>query len=115
MTAPFKPGTAQYARAAQRQLVEIGKIESMLKPFAASAGKVKSDNGDEPSQSTTVKVEPETGSAPSKPRVNAPIIKPLNGGSASQVEKDEADLSGSQMTQRWAKKHQPTLLTRKRH
>src|ERR1700743_215025 len=112
MTDGCPPGSARYARAAQRQLVEIGKIESTLTPF--SKEKVKSDNGDTPSK-TPAKASEETGSAPSKPRVQAPIIKPLSGGSASQVERDEADLTGSQALERWQKKHGVNLTARKRH
>lgn len=106
----------KFVRACQRQLVALGKIESTLTPFSKEKVKseVKVDDGDKPSK-TDAKSETDTGSAPSKPRVNAPIIKPLNGGSSSQVERDEADLTSSQATQRWAKKNQPTLLTRKRH
>jgi hypothetical protein len=112
MTDGCPPGSARYARAAQRQLVEIGKIESTLTPF--SKEKVKPEDAPEASQKTA-KAEPETESAPSKPRVNAPIIKPLNGGSASQVEKDEADLTGSQVLTKWQKKHGVVLTARKRH
>jgi hypothetical protein len=127
MTDGCPVGSARYARAAQRQLVEIGKIESTLSPF--SKEKVKPEDAPEASQKTakaepedapeasqkTAKAEPETESAPSKPRVNAPIIKPLNGGSASQVEKDEADLTGSQVLTKWQKKHGVVLTARKRH
>jgi hypothetical protein len=113
MTDGLRPGSPQFIKAAQRQLVEIGKIESTLTPF--SKEKVKSDDGDEPSQKNGKEAEPETGSAPSKPRVNAPIIKPLNGGSASQVERDEADLGTTQVVQRWQKKHGVSLTARKRH
>ena len=111
MTDGCPPGSARFARAAQRQLVEIGKIESTLTPF--SKEKVKSDNAPEASK-TVEKTEPETGSAPSKPR-NAPIIKPLTGGSASQVEKDEADLGSTDVVARWQKKHGVVLTARKRH
>ncbi len=116
MTAGLRVGSPQFAKAAQRQLVEIGKIESTLQPFAKeTSAKVKTEDGEKPSQKTTPEVEPETGSSPSKPRVNAPIIKPLNGGSASQVDKDEADLTGSQVLTRWQKKHGVVLTARKRH
>ena len=114
MTEGLSPNSPKYRQAAQRQLVALGKIESMLQPFAPRA-KVKTEDGEKPSQETTTQVEPETGSAPSKPRVNAPIIKPLNGGSASQVEKDEADLTGSQVITRWQKRHGVALTARKRH
>lgn len=111
MTKGLTPKTPQFVKAAQRQLVEIGKIESTLTPFS----KEKAENATKASQKTTTQVEPETGSAPSKPRVTAPIIRPLNGGSASQVEKDEADLTGSQVVSRWSKKHGVALTARKRH
>jgi hypothetical protein len=113
MTDGCPVGSARYARAAQRQLVDIGKIESTLTPF--SKEKVKTEDAPEASQKTTAKVEPETESAPSKPRVNAPIIKPLAGGSASQVERDEADLGATDVVNRWQKKHGVVLTARKRH
>jgi hypothetical protein len=113
-TRGVKEGTRAYSDAVRKQLVELGKIESKLTPFA----KAKADDAPEASQTKStngVKAEPETGSAPSKPRPQAPIITPLNGGSASQVERDEADLTGSQVITRWQKKHGVTLTARKRH
>jgi hypothetical protein len=115
MTRGLRAGSPAFIKAAQRQLVELGKIESTLQPFVAAKAAKESD-GAKPSEDTTVKVEPtETGTTPSKPRVVAPIIKPLNGGSASQVEKDEADLTGSQIIDRWQRKHKVALTARKRH
>jgi len=113
----LKEGTRAYGEAIRKQLVELGKIESKLQPFAAlNAGK-DVDNARAASKSTNgAKAESEeTGSAPSKPRIQAPIITPLNGGSASQVERDEADLTGTQVITRWQKKHGVTLTARKRH
>jgi hypothetical protein len=97
-----------------RALVEIGKIESTLTPFAKVSTDAKVSNGAKPSQET-VTPSTETGSAPSKPRIQAPILRPLNTGSASQVEKDEADMTGSQVITSWQKKHGVVLTARKRH
>jgi hypothetical protein len=97
------------------QLVEIGEIKSRLQPFAKAEPAAKVDDGATPSQETAIKVEPETGSAPSKPRVQAPIIKPLSSGSATQVGKDEAQMSSGQVVTAWQKKHGVVLTARKRH
>lgn len=107
-TANVRPGTKEFTKAVTRQLVELGKIESTLQPFAPVA-KVKSEpkNGVEPST--------ETGSAPSKPRIQAPIIRPLNGGSAAQVEKDEGEMKTPEVITSWQKKHGVQLTARKRH
>lgn len=118
ITAGVREGTPQFARAITKQLVELGKIESKLTPFA----KAKVDDGHEPSEKTPAKASretakepsPETGPAPSKPRT-APIIRPLNGGSAPQVERDEADMTGSQVVTSWERKHGVQLTARKRH
>ena len=113
-TAGVREGTRAYSDAIRKQLVELGKIESKLTPFA----RAKVENASTASQSKPTdgtKAESANGSAPSKPRVQAPIIEPLNGGSASQVERDEADLTGSQVITRWQKKHGVTLTARKRH
>jgi hypothetical protein len=111
ITEGVREGTRAYTEAVTKQLVALGKIESTLQPFASKAkvdtGEPLTKNGKEPS--------PETGTAPSKPRVQAPIIAPLNGGSASQVLKDEADMTGSQVITAWQKKHGVTLTARKRH
>jgi hypothetical protein len=112
MTDGCPPGSARYARAAQRQLVELGKIESTLKPFS----KEKADpDGEKPKPETAAKAEPETGTTPSKPRVQAPIIKPLNAGSAAQVKQDDASMTTSQTITAWQKKHGVVLTARKRH
>lgn len=115
ITDGVRPGTREYVKAVTKQLVELGKIESTLKPFSKEKADVKVDDGAKPSQSNGTKAEPETGSAPSKPRVQAPIIKPLNGGSASQVEKDEKDMGTSEVIQAWQQKHRSALNVRKRH
>ena len=95
-----------------KALVEVGKIESTLQPFASQA---KAANGAEPSHDNGEKPSTETGSAPSKPRVQAPIIRPLNAGSAAQVEKPESDMNSREALKTWQKKHGVTLTARKRH
>jgi hypothetical protein len=97
--------------APDEQLVEIGEIKSKLQPFASKA---KVENGEEPS-TNGIKPSTETGSAPSKPRITAPVIKPLSSGSAAQVEKDEAEMKTPQVIRQWAKKHNAHLTLRKRH
>jgi hypothetical protein len=84
------PGTARFWTGVTKSLVELGKIESKLSPFAPAAKVVddpapKATDGEKPS--------PDTGSSPSKPRVTAPIITALSTGSAPQVEKDPEDMS----------------------
>jgi chemotaxis protein histidine kinase CheA len=107
-TANLRPGSQAFVNGITDSLVELGRIKSTLQPFAPVA-KVKSDlkNGVEPST--------ETGSAPSKPRIQAPIIRPLNGGSAAQVEKDEGEMKSSEVITSWQKKHGVQLTARKRH
>lgn len=112
ITDGIREGTPAFVKAVSKQLVELGKIESTLKPFTAI---VKDEENVPETSRETAKAEPETGSAPSKPRVIAPVIRPLNGGSASQVQKDEADMTGSQVIQTWQKKHGVKLTARKRH
>lgn len=110
----IRPGTPQFEKAVTRQLVELGKIESTLTPFAKRA-KSQDDNGDEPSDDKNAsQASPETGSSPSKPRV-APIIRPIAASSASQVQKDENEMSSSEITRAWQKKHGVQLTARKRH
>ena len=95
---------------AARQLVEIGKIESTLKPFASAKA-----NGKEPSQPNGSTPSPETGSAPSKPRVIAPVIRPLGGGSVAQVAKDEGEMTSAEALAAYQKRHGVSLTARKRH
>jgi hypothetical protein len=94
-----------------RSLVEIGKIESKLSPFAPAA---KVENGDKPSKSNGAKPSTETGSAPSKPRVSAPII-PINSGSAVQVEKAASERSLEDEKAAFQKRHGINFGKRQRH
>lgn len=115
LTQGQRPGTPQFIKAAQRQLVEIGKIESTLQPFASKkANGAENAKDDEPSTDGD-KPSPETGSAPSKPRVTAPIIEPLRGSSAGQVQTNEAEMTTNKVITTWTKKHNSNLLARKRH
>ena len=94
-----------------RALVEVGKIESTLSPFASA----KATNGAKPSQETAPEPSTETGTAPSQPRDKAPIIRPLSAGSGAQVERSETDMTGSQVITAWQRKHGVKLTARKRH
>ena len=110
---------AQHSEARQKldslrpaaQLVEIGKIESTLKPFATDAKvngngteKPTATNGDQPSQ---------TGTTPSRSR--APVITPLSAGSGAQVEKDEAEMTPQEALAAWQKRKHRNLTRRQRH
>ena len=114
ITEGIRQGTREYTTAVTKQLVALGKIESTLQPFVS-----KKANGAEDAKdlkpSTSEPVSRETGTAPSKPRVTAPIIRPLDSGSAAQVERDEADMTGSQSLAAWQKRHGVNLTARKRH
>lgn len=92
----------------QRQLVEIGKIESTLKPFSEKSEEVK-----------TGKPEPKTEAIPS---INAKAskarpepIKPLETGGASQVEKPEEEMNFQESFAAWQKSHKTNLRARRRH
>jgi hypothetical protein len=111
LTADLTPGTPAFVRGVTRSLVELGKIESKLQPFASLAKVDDPPNGTAPSRAGT----PETGSAPSKPRNQAPIIRPLTAGSANQVGKDEKDMKPSEVINHWERKHGTRLTARKRH
>lgn len=110
-TANIRPGTPEFTKAVTRQLVELGKIESTLTPFS----KEKVNSGEEEPRPNGTKPSTETGTAPSKPRIQAPIIRPLNGGSAAQVEKDEGEMKSSEVITAWQRKHGVKLTARKRH
>jgi hypothetical protein len=101
-----------------RQLVEIGKIESKLQPFAAkNAAKVddvKSNGSTEPSTNGAKPSTEETGESPS-PRQSAPVIRPLSTGGAAQVEKPEAEMTAKEALAAWQKKHAVNLTRRARH
>lgn len=97
-----------------KSLVELGKIESTLKPFAPKA---KAENGKAPSEETgSQKASPsqETGSAPSKPRVSGPIT-PIDVGSARQVEKPADQRNVRDEIDAWRKRRGTNIVRRQRH
>lgn len=94
-----------------RSLVEIGKMESKLTPFAPVA---KVDNGHEPSSTNGVTPSTETGSTPSKPRVAAPI-RPLSAASSVQVEKAPSERTYAEERAAFQKRAGVNLARRQRH
>ena len=96
------------------QLVQIGKIESTLKPFSEVTGKQK--DGATPSKAVTEasKASETTGITPSKARTTAPVIQPLNT-TGTAFEKDEADMGIREVISDWTKKNGTNLTARKRH
>lgn len=94
-----------------KQLVEIGKIESTLQPFAHLA----KENASTASHGNGTKPSTETVPEPSKPRVIAPVIRPLSGGGAAQVEKAESEKTVAEVRRDFERKHGVKFLARKRH
>lgn len=66
-----------------RGILELGKIESRLKPF----GEKPKVNGEKPSTKTDV--------SPSRPRIQAPIVTPLNVRGSPQVEEPDTSVRDS--------------------
>jgi hypothetical protein len=97
----------------QRQLVEIGKIESKLEPFSAKTEKVKLNGSEKPSQGNGA-LPSETVETPSQPRT-APVIKPLSSGSAIQVEKAPHERNYAEEKAAWQRKQHVNLAKRSRH
>lgn len=100
-----------------RAILELGRIESKLQPFASSQ-ETKAQNGSKPSvEKTDVKSEPPTGSASKpepRPRAPAPIT-PLSPASASQVEKAPQERTLKEDMAAWQKEHGTQLRRRKRN
>lgn len=98
----------------QRQLVEIGKIESTLKPFSEKSEKAapesKGANAEKASQNGTT---PSINAKASKARPEP--IKPLETGGASQVEKPASERTLEEEKAYWAKKHGVNFRARRRH
>lgn len=116
-----------------RSLVELGKIESKLTPFAerAAAEPSAKSNGQKPMPSETGSDESDAAATqkatgpstetvsgkpagPSRPRPPAPIT-PLSVGSAAQVEKDFREMDGKEALAHYQKKHGVNLNRRQRH
>lgn len=98
-----------------RQLVELGKIESKLSPFGSSTSSPK--DGDKPNGKATAAAPSttDTGFSPSKPRSDAPVIKPLTSSDASQVEPDAREMTTRQQIEQFQRKKGVNLNARKRH
>lgn len=107
------------------QLVTIGKIESTLKPFAASKtdDAAKDPDGATPSSKTAStngqrsQAAPgsDTGTIPSRARGTAPVIKPLNGSGATPSAMAPEDMNIRETIHDWEKKHNANLGLRRRH
>lgn len=100
-----------------KALVEIGKIESRLTPFAELHSGSPKDAGEKPEvelKSNGAQPSPETVEKPSKPRAAAPI-KPLSSSSAVQVEKPEAEMDAKEALAAWQKRKHVNLTRRQRH
>lgn len=98
-----------------RALVEVGKIESTLQPFAPSgekASKTESANGAGPSPTKTDAGQSTSG--PSK-QSRAPVIKPLGSDSVSQVDKDPREMTTREHIEHWKKTNKANIGLRKRH
>lgn len=102
-----------------RQLVEIGKIESKLVPFAPAA-KAKDDgatpsksgsNGKQPSQAAPR----ETGEAPSMARRTAPVITPISTIGSGPVEQNPETMNVRDHIAEFAKHKGVNLTRRQRH
>lgn len=104
--------------APDEQLVEIGEIKSTLKPFAKSAqadgAKTNGHDSDKSNSEHGAKPNHETGESPS-PRASAPVIRPLNSGGASQVDKPESEMSAKEALAAYQKKNHVNLTRRSRH
>ena len=109
-TEGLTPGSQAWSRAVSKSLVDFGKIEAKLSPFVKASSPepdTKAPNGAEPKSIT--------GTAPSKPPVRAPIIRPLDTGSESQVEKAPAEMSYAEARAAWERQSGVKLAVRKRH
>jgi hypothetical protein len=98
-----------------RQLVEIGKIESTLKPFAPAAkvNGATAPTKDGATPSTETVNEPQ---APEpNPRPSAPVIRPLTSVGAAQVEKPASQRTYEEEKRAFQKRHHVNLTRRSRH
>lgn len=101
-----------------QQLVKIGKIEAILKPFG-SESKTASADGTKPSPHGDSSPSPHgkppvSGNAPSQARNGAPVFTPLTM-SGSAVEKAPEEMNIRETIQAFAKSKQVDFGRRKRH
>ncbi len=83
-------------------LVALGKIESKLSPFA-------------PAKEDGAKPSTETDASPSRPRVSAPVIRPLSPRGAPQPEVTETETNSRSSVRSFAKRTGVDLTRRQRH
>lgn len=106
--------------------IALDKISSKLTSFSESKpdGSQSKANGSKShetesatgSASPSTKTESDSSVAdPSKPRESAPVIRPLNAGSANQVEKSPSERSTREEIAAWQRQKQANLGVRKRH
>lgn len=100
-----------------RALVEVGKIESTLKPFSANTEKANGESEkSEPSPNgATPSPETSAANAGASRQSRAPVIKPLNLSSAGQVEKPPGEMTYAEAKADWEKRRQVSLGRRRRH
>jgi len=116
-----------------KALVEVGKIESTLKPFSkdgAATSSEKASNGHEPSSKTESasqtaangkgagpnQTESSQSAAGPSQKSRAPVIRPLGSDSVSQVERDPSQMSTREVIEKWKRDNPRTNLgLRKRH
>jgi hypothetical protein len=107
--------------APDEQLVQIGKIEGKLTPFGSKNPDATPSDGATPSSKAVAKdgkqsqPSDETGYPPSKARVTAPVITPLNSSLGSAVEKEPREQNIRETINSWQKSNKVNLGLRKRH
>jgi hypothetical protein len=92
--------------------VALDKIQSKIQPFSSEKAYT---NGTKPSSSNGASAESDTGTVPSQPRAAAPVIQPLNGSSASQVDKPASRMNYDETKADWQKRNGRDLSRRSRH
>ena len=99
-----------------KALVEVGKIESMLKPFSAQTEKVSNGEDKSPSQNGAKppQAQPSIERVETRAKPPAPI-RPLTQGSAVQVDKPEAEMTAAEAMAAWQRKRHVNLNKRQRH
>ena len=104
--------------AGDAQLVKVGKIEAMLKPFGEKP--TADTHGEKPSAKDGERkpAKPsidETDFSQSKPRNAAPVIKPISSSDGAQVEVEPSDMNTRETIQAWQRQNKANLGLRRRH
>lgn len=98
-----------------KQLVEIGKIEGKLLPFAPVAKGSKENDGATPSKTKQPQAEIETGNSPSTARRAAPVITPISTNGSGSVEQNLETATVRDHIAEFAKHRGVNLTRRQRH